>query len=413
MTTEIQESEALSLLNASAVRERAHEMLTLGLEGKLDHFAVDLSKLAEAARRTLAATRAAYPDLQIPFHARWRHFEAGGVDRWAMLAGARRFSDVHGMGRAAFDLAILSVLLDAGAGPDWKFHEGVTGETFSRSEGLAIASLLMFSGGTFSGSPLDPFRADAGELFRIDPEEVREGLQAGPDNPIVGLKERADLLRRLGEAVSLRPDLFGTKDEPRPGGLFDLLYDEGQSAPVPAPRILELLLDGLGPIWPGREEIDGVGLGDTWRHTKIERTNKTNGLIPFHKLSQWMAYSLVEPLAWAGVEVSDLDGLTGLAEYRNGGLFLDTGVLSLRNPQEALGNHDISSELVVEWRALTVALLDKLADWIRADLGVSADQLPLACVLEGGSWSAGRQIAFEKRPGGEPPLTIISDATVF
>ena len=46
--------------------------------------------------------------------------------------------------------------------------------------------------------------------------------------------------------------------------------------------------------------------------------------MPLHKLSQWLAYSLIEPLQRAGIAVTDIDGLTGLAEYRNGGLFIDT-----------------------------------------------------------------------------------------
>ena len=61
----------------------------------------------------------------------------------------------------------------------------------------------------------------------------------------------------------------------------------------------------------------------------------TAGWMPFHKLSQWLTYSLLEPFGWAGVAVTDLDELTGLPEYRNGGLLLDTGVLRLRDP--ALG----------------------------------------------------------------------------
>ncbi|KZL22014.1 hypothetical protein PsAD2_00039 [Pseudovibrio axinellae] len=410
---EMQTSQALSLLNAKAVRERANQLLELGLQGELEHFAVDLSHLAQAARRTLAATDNAYPDRQIPFHARWRHFEAGGVDRWSMLAGARRFSDVQGMGRAAFDLAIVSALLDAAAGNHWHYREAITGETYMHSDGLAVGSLSMFSAGFFSDDPLDPLRADAITLFRLDEDELAEGLQVAGKNQLIGLNGRLALLNSLGQATSLRPDLFSKEEEPRPGGLFDVLYDEGQQGPLPAERILEVVLDGLGPIWPNREQIDGVILGDTWRHSKIVTQDKTNNLVPFHKLSQWIAYSLVEPLSWAGVEIEDIDGLTGLAGHRNGGLFMDTGVLRLKNPEQALIRHEVSSELVVEWRALTIALLDKLADWIRTDLSVSRDQLPLACVLEGGSWAAGRQIALEKRGDGSPPLMIISDGTVF
>jgi hypothetical protein len=68
---------------------------------------------------------------------------------------------------------------------------------------------------------------------------------------------------------------------------------------------------------------------------------------------------------------------------------------------------------VVEWRALTVALLDRLADALRQKLKLDAVALPLAKVLEGGTWAAGRAIARERRPDGAPPLKIVSDGTVF
>ena len=160
------------------------------------------------------------------------------------------------------------------------------------------------------------------------------------------------------------------------------------------------MLHHLGSIWPGRISLDGISLGDTWRHPAIGRNDETNGLIPFHKLSQWLTYSLVEPLQDGGVAVTDLDGLTGLAEYRNGGLFVDAGVIALRDPAAGTRGHEPGSELVVEWRALTVALLDAIAPLIRDKLGLDAARFPLGAVLEGGTWAAGRRLANAKRPGG-------------
>jgi hypothetical protein len=135
--------------------------------------------------------------------------------------------------------------------------------------------------------------------------------------------------------------------------------------------------------------------------------------VPFHKLAQWLTYSLVEPLERAGFRVVDLDGLTGLAEYRNGGLFLDGGVLEMHDPNLPHRPLDPYSEPIVEWRALTVALLDRLAPRLCRRLGRSAEELPLAKVLEGGTWAAGRELAFARRPDGTPPLVIASDGTVF
>jgi hypothetical protein len=152
-----------------------------------------------------------------------------------------------------------------------------------------------------------------------------------------------------------------------------------------------------------------MSLGDCGRHPAVPG----EGLVPFHKLSQWLSYSLVEPLTAAGLPVAEIEGLTGLAEYRNGGLFVDCGVIEPRDPALLRRPLDALSEPVVEWRALTVALLDRLAPRVRERLGKTAEEFPLARVLEGGSWAAGREIARERRPSGAPPLTIISDGTLF
>jgi hypothetical protein len=153
-------------------------------------------------------------------------------------------------------------------------------------------------------------------------------------------------------------------------------------------------------------------LGDCWRHEAVRGPGLTDGWMPFHKLSQWLTYSLLEPFGWAGVHVESLDALTGLPEYRNGGLLLDIGALRLRDPAWTERTWTVGDELIVEWRALTVALLDELAPLVRADLGVDGERMPLACVLEGGTWAAGRALAQRLR-GGLPPLSIVSDGTVF
>jgi hypothetical protein len=177
--------------------------------------------------------------------------------------------------------------------------------------------------------------------------------------------------------------------------------------------VLTAVLRHLGPVWPSRLELGGVPLGDCWHHPALKTDDATSGLMPLHKLSQWLTYSLLEPLQWAGLSVTDVDGLTGLAEYRNGGLLMDTGVLVLRDPAQARRAHEVGSTLVVEWRALTVALLDRLADIVRQRLNMDAEALPLAKMLQGGTWTAGRRIARERRADGAPPLAVISDGTVF
>jgi len=396
-----------ALLKPEAVRARAQEMLALGHAGELLHFTVRPERLEACADYVLETIRANYPTLDIPFHARWRHFVIGGEDRWKRLDKSAGFRDAAARGRAAYDLAVVSVLLDAGAGPDWRYRDPLTGKDIGRSEGLALASLDMFAAGLFSGRPREPLRAEAGALQHLDAAVLADGFQAGQDNPLLAVEGRAALLNRLGEELE-RQGLN------RPGALFDrFVAATNGTGRLKAAHMLGEVLAVFGGIWPSRLTLAGVPLGDTWRHPLIAPGEPTEGLVPFHKLSQWLTYSLIEPLQWAGITVIDIDELTGLPEYRNGGLFLDLGVLALKDEADRERAHEVSSPLVVEWRALTVALLDEIGELVRARLGRSREDLPLAKVLEGGTWAAGRRIAREKRVDGGPPLTIVSDGTVF
>jgi hypothetical protein len=379
---------AEGLLSPSAVRERSANIAAAVSAGESKHFRIDRGRLDQAANLVASVTRARYPDLRIPYHSRWRHFEAGGVDRRALLPDDPR---------AHFDLTVVSVLLDAGAGPTWSYHEEATGQRFTRSEGLGVASFRAFASGAFSAGD-DPLRVDAERLVDIEAAKLGALFQVREDNPLVGLEGRAELLRRLGARLG----------GGRPAVLYDTLT--ARSRKVGAASILRALLDLLGPVWLTGSSIGGVVLGDTWRHPNAGGEGVTKGWVPFHKLSQWLAYSLFEPLEWSGVTLADRDALTALPEYRNGGLLLDTGVIAWRDPEDAKVAWDVGSETVVEWRALTVALIDELAPRVRAALG--AADLPLACILEGGTWAAGRELARARREG-LPPVTVRSDGTVF
>ena len=403
----MQPDAAAALLGAEAVRERCREMLDACERGALAHFVLDEHRLAAAADYVADEVRRNYPSLDIPFHSRWRHFEAGGIDRITPLLDG---IDGPERARIRFDLAVTSVLLDAGAGAAWRWREPGTGLEFARSEGLGVASLHLFAEGALSSEPAQPLRADAGGLSRVTEETVSRVFQVDDGNPLAGLEGRVALLRALGDALRANPEWFRGAPA-RPGNLFDHLTANGTT--VALGDVLGAVLRGLGAIWPGRIAIGGVNLGDVWRHPAIVRNDATHGLVPFHKLSQWLTYSLVEPMIEAGIDVTGIDALTGLAEYRNGGLFVDLGVLGLRDPDSAAAPLAAGSELVVEWRALTVALLDRIAPLVWDRLGLAADPPPLVKMLEGGTWSAGRRIAAERRPGGGPPIEVVSDGTVF
>jgi hypothetical protein len=397
---------AAALRTTTVVRAHARQLLHRARDGDSRWFSVHDDALQAAAVEVADMTRTRYPDLNIPYHSRWRHFDAGGVDRKAELDERLAELDTPARARAMIDLTAVSVLLDAGAGPDWHYLEADSGQRFSRSEGLAVASWHAFLGGLFSSDAAHPLRVDAAGLRAIDVGQLAEAFQISPSNPLVGLEGRVALLHRLGGALTEQRELFGTHG--RPGGLFDVLVE--RPGPVTAHDILSHLLLSLSGIWPAHNAIGDYPLGDCWRHEAVTGSGLTRGWMPFHKLSQWLTYSLLEPFEWAGVYVQGQDALTGLPEYRNGGLLLDTEVLRLHDPSWAGRTWTVGNELVVEWRALTVALLDELAPLVRARLDVG--ELPLACVLEGGTWAAGRALASRLRDG-RPPLSVVSDGTVF
>ena len=401
--------ELARLRTAAAVRERCGMVQRWVADGRSPHFVLDQSRLEAVADYVADVTRAAYPDLVIPYHSRWRHFSAGGIDRWSKLA-ARSGADPIERARRAVDLATVSVLLDAGAGDAWRYREQAT--SFARSEGLAIASLDMFRAGGFSSAANDRPRVDHIALESIDGATLARHFQVDAGNPLVGLEQRSALLRRLGAALAERADLFGPAPA-RPGNLVDYFLSIADGKRLPASTVLATLLQGLASIWPSALVVDGFAVGDAGMHPAVRTGDQTDRIVPFHKLSQWLTYSLLEPLEHAGLAVERLDELTALPEYRNGGLLVDLGVIRSRQAIDPRLRHEVSSELIVEWRALTVALMDPVVDLVRAKLGLGA-AFTMPHMLQGGTWSAGRKIALALRPpDGPSPLPVAADGTVF
>jgi hypothetical protein len=122
----------------------------------------------------------------------------------------------------------------------------------------------------------------------------------------------------LGDAPSRRRR---SRRHGRPGGLFDHALrqrapgTDGRAGPLQAHDLLVVLLDTLASVWTTGNTLDGLPLGDCWRHDAVPGPGASAGWVPFHKLSQWLCYSLLEPFAWAGHPVAGLE-LTGLPEYR-------------------------------------------------------------------------------------------------
>ncbi|KAJ2370760.1 hypothetical protein H4S01_000139 [Coemansia sp. RSA 2610] len=437
------------LKSLQAVRERSQQVYEHAQRGQLRHFGFDESKIAAVADYVLSLVkRDAGSIADVPPHGRWRSYclgpAQGARDLVSEHVAQWRARDVSAWecARRVIDLFVVSVLIDAGAGSAWQYTDELG--VFQRTEGLGIAALRMFERGVFSSSPTNPFQADARALLALSDQQLRDGFQVSDANPLLGCKNRAELLRSLGRALDQGPRYFGGKcacnsHPARPGFMLDYLSGCTEAPmTVSIDDIWEVVIDGFAPVWPaGRTQLDGVPLGDVWPCSTLapeadmpdgtELPLRPEGLVPFHKLSQWLTWSLLEVIVkLGGFTVLKTERLTGLPEYRNGGLLVDMGVLTLNERDRERGlqqsNDEIpvfagSDPVIVEWRAMTVALLDRVAEAVRAKCALPEGQVPdmfLARVLEGGTWKAGREIAARLRPETkDPPINIISDGTLF
>ncbi|KAJ5908288.1 DUF1688-domain-containing protein [Penicillium taxi] len=436
---------AAYLRSIHAVRERANLILRRAKRNKLHHFDVDMSKFAATASYIVSIIKRDYaPDYKsIPPHGRWQHFDVGGRPRISQLLQSWPSRiDAQERTRRLIDLFVVSVLLDAGAGTRWSYRSKESGRVYTRSEGLAVASLEMFKSGLFSSDPTEPCQVDGAALQRMTVDKLAKGMQHSEQNCLAGIEGRAGLLVRLADALN-NQDLFGV--DARPGNMLDYILGHpstlASSVPiVPITTLWSVLMDGFACIWPpSRTQIDGVSIGDAWECSDLPRSPPAQpweSIMPFHKLTQWLCYSVMVPMnKLMNIHFAGSDLLTGLPEYRNGGLIIDMGLITLKEKDMARGvaafkdnaqikgqpNMEVvplfstDDDVIVEWRAVTVGFLDELLHEVNGQLGlIGADQLSLAQMLEAGSWKGGREIAEVSRPNTkEPPIMIRSDGTVF
>ncbi|KAG9327076.1 hypothetical protein KVV02_008706 [Mortierella alpina] len=446
------------LKSLPAVRERSEQVYARAQEGHLKHFDVEFARLNDVAKFVVALIKRDYDAADIPNippHTRLRHFDVGQKDRIKELCESWNSRvDTMETVRRLVDLVVVSVLLDAGAGDRWTFEvkpDNIqkVSRTYARSEGLALASLAMFKEGRFSSDIHRSHQVDADGLCNLTLESLKEGFQVDDQkNPLLGLEGRWELLRRLGKSLKAHPEYFGSseKNAPlRPGNMVDVLFKEGSDRPrrkdkyvVRTESLFKVVIDGFAEIWPpSRTAINGVSMGDVWPCDSLRSphapADSTDHYVAFHKLSQWMTYSIMEPLeTMLNIEWEHANLLTGLPEYRNGGLLIDLGFMTLKPEEEERGlvnykhnalkpgqpavevvpTFEPSDPVIIEWRAMTVATLDRIAVEVRKQLGLP--HLTLAQVLQGGTWNAGREIASVSRPNTKgPPIAILSDGTLF
>ncbi|KAF7559197.1 hypothetical protein G7046_g4965 [Stylonectria norvegica] len=425
------------LTGLRAVRDRAGLVLEAAQQGQLTHFEYHedlMPKVAETVAGLI--TRDFGPDRYniIPPHGRWQHFEVGDVPRIATLIKEweLRGSDSLEIARCLTDLFFVSVLLDAGAGDDWKFTEETPAGVYGRSEGIAVASLYMFTRGGFSSDPNSPTpRVDGSGLVSLKEGTFSKFFQLSATNPIIGSASRVSLLNSIGSSLLNNPDIFGPSG--RPGLLVDYMLKTQTTPGNLDYEILWFTLQKLLlPAWPNdRTVVDGVPIGDAWPLQVLSNMRSTNTtscfadtIQPFHKLTQWLAYSLQAPfIRVLGMKWGNADLGTGLPEYRNGGLFVDLGVLKLRKEVLEQGlaasNSNVPSfpakdDVIVEWRAMTVALLDQLHGLIKERFLLHGVEISMVQMLEAGTWKCGRELAATLRPETRgPPILVQGDGTLF
>ncbi len=407
-----------SLLSSSEVRVRCHQIGEMAMNGNANWFVVNEPRFKRCVGLVKDSCLKNYPDLKIPLHSRWRHFVVDGKDLWKHYTEGYT-GNVIDLARSAADLAFVSVLLDAGAGSHWRYNDPVTGKELHRSEGLAAASLDLFFNHLSRYQGDQAWVVDAHCLEEVTRGKLAVAFQSSTDNPLSGLSGRADLL--IGLASALDAPKNRDAGYHRPGAIIDECIEMATRSwtlqkQIDITQVLDIVLRRFGGIWPNGYIVNGINninLGDCGYYSALQTDDETSGIVPFHKLSQWLTYSLIEPLQWAGLEVVNLDGLTGLPEYRNGGLLIDTGFITPQDQQLMESRLAPDSEAIVEWRAITVWMLDRIAEELRKSLKLGPKRLPLGSVLQGGTWSAGRELAARLRSDGSPPLKIDVDGTIF
>lgn len=133
-------------------------------KGELTYFSLNIDKFDGCVKTVLECMKRHYPDNNIPLHSRFRHFSEQQLSSM-MKQWHSHYVDKKEQVRRLVDLVTISVLLDAGAGASWKYITS-SGDTLTRSEGLAAASLDMFQSGLFSSDCAIPTRVNSCGLLQ-------------------------------------------------------------------------------------------------------------------------------------------------------------------------------------------------------------------------------------------------------
>ena len=278
-----------------------------------------------------------------------------------------------------------------------------TNTKHSRSEGIAIAIYDMFVSGFFSSSIKNKYQVNSSILTYLRFRIFSEKFQNTINNSIIGIKNRHSLLINLGK--TLKKNKLS-----RPSDFFDK-YNINDTISVK--ELWNFIVNDFKDIWNIYNKDDKETIGDIWTHPylKIPCIEKSE-LMPFHKISQWIIYSLIDVIKnYGNYKITDTMILSALPEYRNAGLLLEYQVITPKNRLAFSKIYTIKDTFVVELRGLTIAILEYLLNDINSERSIE-EKYSMSEFLENGSWSLGREIAYKKN-NGDLPINLILEGNYF
>ncbi|MBO0345675.1 DUF1688 family protein [Roseibium sp. CAU 1637] len=395
------------------MREAAHEVWVAACAGDVPRITVRAERLAPLAQLLAEGMERAFPDMQMPPLGCWRWLEADDTDRWGIVASGVGFVTAEEMLIAAADLAVLTAVMNIDVAPTWRFEDPFTGNDVNGEKGLAIAALTLMSRGYFSADPARSFQVNAEALLALSEEELGPALQMEGDDHSQALQCMTGHLQRFGEVVGLRSDLFSQKGALRPGHGVLKVWQEADRMAVDTGMLFKTLFNGLAPLWTGGAERGDLILADAWEDFPADDVEPApSRILSFQAPLVSIAYSLLEPLAWAGIEMENLEVLPPIADFDHVALLIGAGVLELEASDAELGEAEAQATGLA-LRALSLAAVDGLAEELRRIFLADGAMLPMTVVIATGTRPAARAAALENSDLKRQLASFLSPGGVF
>ena len=334
------------------VTAQAMNVLARAERGLSQHFGLDGRRVEAAATRLAERVRPdpAAPDADLPLVTVWRDLRERHPEALDGLASAVQHLDPRERARCGLDLAVLAALLDPAGGASPIFLQLCAAFAEGR-----LAAVPQATGARLEADGLVRWLISdaAGQI----PKPTRHRLDA------------------LVEGLRRDRVLFGTSA--RFGLFLDTLLAEQQGGLLDVGRVAALLGGMDAAIMSGSVWATAVrGLGDVWRLPGLVPDLGQGDLVPFHAVLQALLLAMVEPLDETGLAFVDETQLGVPATAALARQMLRLRLLRPRHAAVTRLVHPPGSDIVVEMRALSLGLVERLGEQARARLGVDAKALP-------------------------------------